>query len=758
MHSLARTRISPRPQIGVLLTEMEGDYHRALLDGVCRKADALGVDLVFYPGHLPGTPVPFEQQFGVVFEMVDPRLLDGLLIFGSTLQFHLDDAGMRCFLDRFGPLNAVVIGHELPGRPAVVLDNHAGFKQLVQHFIVTHGHRRIAMIESPGDNHDAQERLQAYLDAHRDAGLDVDPALRVQGQFHQVSGRQAMQDLLARGAPFGALVCANDEMAQGALSVAVERGLRVPEDLAIGGFDDLLSIYHVGPSLTTVNQAIDTQGETALALLVRRFRGEAVAPQTRIATRLVLRRSCGCIGQMGALALPQTSLQARAEELVRQMDAPAHLTAGLVDDVLALREALLDDVGAKSFEEILTRVAFAWLQRQADISRLQNLLLGLQQHLVGPLPSPQLAHQVAQRLQRGQIALVNSLELFHNRERVLMGNSAWDLRRQLKTRVTTDDVDALLAVLADALKKLGIGTCFIALYRAPLTLAQVRSHGLPSTSRLVLALEHGELHTEWMGQDFPTTELMPASVHDGDGPLRRVVLPMFYLQEHFGFIVLDRQREERFNYEDLRHEITTALHSCLVVKELGAARDLLRSDLDRAQRDNEALSHLAMRDDLTGLFNRRGFFELAQTLMSTARLTGQPLTLIFADLDGLKLINDNHGHEEGDAAIRASARLLQQTFRQDDIVSRIGGDEFVVLTRSGSLDSLPEIERRLDKRFDEFNAASGKPYRVGCGLGGRLIQADSIEPLDSVLAQADRLLYDAKRRKRALRETSAPPA
>lgn len=734
---------------------MDGEYHRALLNGMCRKADALGVDLIFYPGRHPGTPQPFEQQFGIVFDMADSSLLDGLLILGATMQFHLDDTGMRQFLERYSHMNSVVIGYELPDRPAVILANKNGFKALVEHFIQVHGHRNIAMIEGPMDNRDAQERLEAYLEAHREAGIEPDPALRVPGLFHQVSGQQAMQQLLARRVPFTALLCANDEMAQGALSVAVERGLRVPEELAIGGFDDLLSIYHDGPSLTTVNQSIDTQGEMALDLLVRRLRGHDVPMLTEVGTRLVLRRSCGCVGPRTMLAPRERTLAARAEELVRTMDAPAVLASSLVEDVLALRRALLAEDGAKRFDEILTRVAFVWLEQQADISKLQNLLLGLQRHLLGPLDTKRMA-MVAERLQLGQIAIVNTLEQLHNRERVLERNSSWDLRRQLKTRVTTQDLDALTVVLADALKTLGMQTCLVALYREPVSMAQVRLHGLPPTSRLVLALHGGRLYPEWTEQDFPTTQVMPVAMV-AEQPLRHVVLPMFYLQEHFGYIVLDRNLEDHFyHYEDLRHEITTALHSCLVVKELGAARDLLRSDLDRAQRDNEALSHLAMRDELTGLFNRRGFFELAHTLMSTARLTGQPLTLIFADLDGLKGINDNHGHEEGDVALRAAAKLLQQTFRQDDIVSRIGGDEFVVLTRSSNLESLPEIERRLAKRFEEFNAGSGKPYAVGCSLGGYLMPADSMEPLDSVLSQADRLLYDAKRRKRSIRDAAVP--
>ena len=94
MRSLARSP-NRRLQIGVLLTELDGEYHRGLVDGVCRRATAAGVDLVFYPGHLPGAAEPFEQQFGAVFEMVDPALLDGLLVLASSLQYYLDSSGMR---------------------------------------------------------------------------------------------------------------------------------------------------------------------------------------------------------------------------------------------------------------------------------------------------------------------------------------------------------------------------------------------------------------------------------------------------------------------------------------------------------------------------------------------------------------------------------------------------------------------------------------------------------------------------------------
>jgi signal transduction histidine kinase/DNA-binding LacI/PurR family transcriptional regulator/DNA-binding NarL/FixJ family response regulator len=586
MRSLARSP-NRRLQIGVLLTELDGEYHRGLVDGVCRRATAAGVDLVFYPGHLPGAAEPFEQQFGAVFEMVDPALLDGLLVLASSLQYYLDSSGMREFLSRFSARHGLCVGYELPGWPTVLLDNHSGFKALVQHFIAVHGHRDIAMIEGPAGNRDAQERLQAYLDALHEAGIEPDPRLRAPGLFYESSGREAMQALLSRGVGFTALVCANDEMAHGALSVAVERRLRVPEDVAIGGFDDLLSIRRAGPSLTTVNQAIATQGETALSLLLDRLAGRPVPDCTRIATRLVPRYSCGCLRPAALPGDGRRTLAARADALVRAMNAPAELAPSLQSRLLDMRRALLAAGGEQRFEDLLTGIAFDWLRQHPDIAALQTLLLGIPSELLADASAEQ-AMRAATRLQRGQIVLVNAWDIFRSRDRVEFGHCAIELRKQLKTRVSTDDIDALLQVLAEAARNLGVATCFIALYTQPATLARIRSHGAPATSRLVLALQDGVLHPEWTGREFATRELLPADVRGPDEPVRRVVLPMFYVQEHFGFIVLDRPADHRFEYEDLRHEISTALHSGLVVRELGATIARLQSMFEETQRARDA--------------------------------------------------------------------------------------------------------------------------------------------------------------------------
>jgi diguanylate cyclase (GGDEF)-like protein len=120
---------------------------------------------------------------------------------------------------------------------------------------------------------------------------------------------------------------------------------------------------------------------------------------------------------------------------------------------------------------------------------------------------------------------------------------------------------------------------------------------------------------------------------------------------------------------------------------------MLRRDLDQVSLHNEMLTQLAERDELTGLYNRRGFFGLAQRQIEDS--LSYPMMIIFSDIDDLKSINDTHGHPEGDFAIRQVAEILTQTFRGGDIVARIGGDEFVVLSPKCTPVDLANIKKRI---------------------------------------------------------------
>ena len=166
-------------------------------------------------------------------------------------------------------------------------------------------------------------------------------------------------------------------------------------------------------------------------------------------------------------------------------------------------------------------------------------------------------------------------------------------------------------------------------------------------------------------------------------------------------------------------------------------------DISERKRSEE-LRRLALLDELTGLNNRRGFLLLAEHQMSVARRDTKPLALLFIDLNNLKTINDSFGHKEGDRAICDAAGILKETFRESDIVARVGGDEFCILmTTDNELDIDTPIGR-LNTNVELHNAQAIRPYKVSLSVGTSHFDPNEPVPIEDLMRQADVLMYEAK--------------
>jgi diguanylate cyclase (GGDEF)-like protein len=160
------------------------------------------------------------------------------------------------------------------------------------------------------------------------------------------------------------------------------------------------------------------------------------------------------------------------------------------------------------------------------------------------------------------------------------------------------------------------------------------------------------------------------------------------------------------------------------------------------------LGELALEDELTGLHNRRGFLMLAEKQLQIAQRTGRPDLMLFADLDGMKHINDELGHEAGDAALRRAAAVLRAAFRTSDIIARLGGDEFIVLCPNTTPASGAALLAGLQRFVDEANAGSAAPWRLALSAGTAAFDPQRPVALDELIRAADAAMYDAKQKKR----------
>ncbi len=303
-----------RPTIGVLITRLWVMYDTAHLIEISAIARQRGVNVICMVG---GDFLETSPETSI-FNLIHPDTFSGLIISG-TLGRTVSPALAQRFCDRFAPLPIVSGAFPAMGATQVLADNARGMRSAVEHLLVEHNCHRIAFIRGPAGQREAEERFQGYLDVLKQHALPVAPELIASGDYWRSSGRAAMQALLDRAISLDAVVAANDDMAIGALEVLQMRGVRVPEDVAVVGFDDMPEASLLPIPLTTVRQSCARSAQTMMDVLLRRIEGEQFPAEVTFPTELVIRQSCGCLpgnqAQQRAATYEQVQSQQRMTSL-----------------------------------------------------------------------------------------------------------------------------------------------------------------------------------------------------------------------------------------------------------------------------------------------------------------------------------------------------------------------------------------------------------------------------------------------------------
>lgn len=283
----ARTLVRGRSMaIGVVTQALSSQFYGEIAQGV--EEGLRGSE--YHPIFASGRWQAAEERSAI--DLLLDRQVDGLVVLGGALP----EGELRGIAAR---VPTILVGREIAGmeRQCLHVQNFEGAYQAVRHLIGLN-HRQIAHISGITNHADAQERRRGYEQALRDAGLSVDERLVVEGNFVEQGGLLAIETLIARGTPFTAIFAANDQLAYGARLGLYRRGLRVPDDVSLVGFDDLLISTFTTPPLTTVRHAMLEQGRRAAQAILRMIAGEPADLQP-VAAELVVRESTALLRGWG---------------------------------------------------------------------------------------------------------------------------------------------------------------------------------------------------------------------------------------------------------------------------------------------------------------------------------------------------------------------------------------------------------------------------------------------------------------------------
>jgi DNA-binding LacI/PurR family transcriptional regulator/nitrogen-specific signal transduction histidine kinase/CheY-like chemotaxis protein len=464
-----------RHTVAVLLDHMDlfgGGCEVGMRTALEELGNEFDLNLLLVYGRPLAHPDRSHAAHNGIYELIDSHGVDGLVTLSPALSTFTGPAGLARLFERSKIAARCSAGVAVPGTPSIVIDNVSGMTALLRHLIVDHGHRRVAFIGGIPGNPDAEARLAAYRAVLAEAGLPFDSRLIRFGDFMRRSGELAMLDLLASDAVPDAVVAANDGMALGAMAALERYGYRLPEDVAVTGFDDLSMGRLNDPPLTTVTQPLDTMIALAVRTVVAQLRGESVEPLVQLSAQAVVRESCGCGSpRLRPRKFHEPSRQAPLEFLLEHQARilqhlhdhdplrPAAAQADARRMVLGLSRYLSDP------ETSLSALARDVLREIGpDNERRQALLvnIGLLRDALKPILSPELEDQFHDL--RAQIALTDTRIQVQQRLEI---DQAYSILMQRGEHFSNSlHFDGLRDGLERSLPELGMFTTSMFLHRA----------------------------------------------------------------------------------------------------------------------------------------------------------------------------------------------------------------------------------------------------------------------------------------------------
>lgn len=757
--------------VALFLGDLENEFSSEIYYGAAHTAEQLNINLIVFPVRfIESDTVQHElqnkkylYQYNCMFSYAENQSFDAIIIETAVMSKYVTKDAISAILQRYKNTPVITISEKIDNYPSVSFSSN-GIELEINHLVKNHGCKKIGFVSGPSSNLEAVARFDEYKKALANNGLDFDPELVAEGDFTEECRDVIAKLLDQKGKELDALCFANDHMAVAGYVEIKRRGLTIGKDILVTGFDDIPSAAALPPPLTTIRANYRELGNSALSAAYSVLSGVEISDIT-VSTTLVKRDSCGC----------KSKLTENTESLNYLISNDDDITAFInkINDILFdycnNTHYQLSKRGLNSFLRFIRLILTQ--AKNEDMMPDRNLIIFKFNMLLGDTLSNisadnlnfllssvcDKAVSLADRCEK-RAALYNlfmefyKIIILHNDKH---SNSRYrEIRDNMYTANSIigkviDNPDAGRRVHHDIINELtsiSVNSSFLYLHEAP-----VYTHSRYDWAQPESEILYSFHNNKTFKQPSKTIKIKSSSLFKNDSlPADRytfIAAPIFCREENYGLLLCSVDIEDYIYYSSIIvAQIAYALKLKIMLEEQKSVQTQLRKSLNEANTNNKKLSAISKMDELTGIFNRRGFYE--NVYDSLRHNVGKTAVIIYADLDNLKKINDIFGHDEGDYAIRKSALILKQCLRTGDISARFGGDEFTAFAVVCENNFEELFHQRLEKLCEELNKESGKPYNIHLSAGTFKFTCEKNADITRLMNEADKVLYEHKKNKK----------
>ena len=753
-----------RYRIGLFGVHSTIDYPYLLRMGVQNVLEEAGATLVPISELVPYHTLDNAEAYLSVAAEITSRLnLDAVIYPAGCVAVYLrgnSGKALELLHRTMDPAKTLVLERDVPGYRCLSKDNAPGMHDCLRHLIEDCGFTRIGFVSGPEDSRGAQEREAVYFEELAAHGIEADPRLFARGDFGGDCA-DVVERLLDDNPDIQAIACACDMIAYTVYKVLAKRKLAVGKDVAVTGFDDHPRSAHLDPPLSTVHMTSYDFGRLAAEEALRLCEGK---PQERrlLSSRFIPRSSCG------------EDVRSNIEvfrELLRQKPFPTERFVDiLMDSSLSMASERVAADFRQHVEVFFGKIRATYLRHRdehdesallfssQDLAELfardyhENLSLEgfhtvsitLLEALLEESPEEDAAWVVEQishlhlRIARLLSSNERSNELDTNWREWITFHTMDDALRMSENRPKAREL------MLGELVKLGVREADLYLLPEPVEFIGARAFALSDTLYPVGSVVHGEVRVPERMEPTMFQDLLAQVLPRYADGATCTVGGLMAGNELLGVALMDCG--------------TIGMHRQLMVMlNLGSALKHLQMIANEREmnevlsRNNLLLKEQSTHDELTGLLNRRGMLSLSDRVLKS--YLGRKAVIVYLDLDGLKYINDTFGHDAGDDAIRATARILEGCLPPEGKLGRLGGDEFVAFALVDEDGDPRGPWLRVQEAIAEYNATHDLPYELSISAGATVftIEEDSVDHLAELVVQADERLYEMKRTRKGAR-------
>lgn len=765
--------MSKRLTVGVIVGHAASNHMQDLMKGIQRAADMYEVNVIYYIGvHM--SPSFYEQfndkvaynydyQYNVVYDYATISGCDVLIITYGTISMFVKDIDKQRFLDKFASVPYVVLlDKDESGRgSSLISDNYRGMFNLVEHLVCEHNYKRLAFMAGPTSNTDAEERRKAFIDVCKMHGIVVEDRMFQYGDFTPRVGDK-IRKLFDDNPGLEALVCCNDIMAYEAYRECEARGLEVGKDVAVVGYDDDKMASRMNPPLTTVSQGAFDMGFTAIVDAIRLYSGENTTHKVMLAP-VKVRSSCGCTADMESLRLGHyTGADRYVDELMSYL---------MRYSLISGANQYVEEKIRESFLPVVTYIVNAFMKdggysidANQLIKYLQEIVDGNNYQYISPAGIGDAVGNIIGNIVKAETDS-NRIEAYFDLQSIIQRFLRSLLVKSEAEKVASAQGDAtflpylslqMMNSIADReefylrsvehLSYMGCKSAYLFLLENPIAHREGEQWKMPGFLQLIAYTEngHSKSYKPYEAPVHSRYKLLTDFFKKEDRYVMNVY-DVFLAENQYGILVTETNPDNVALLNLASLQIATAINARVLYVEQQKLHDELGKSMRELEEKTKILSFLSEYDELTGCYNRRGYAEKARQLL--ADCSGEFATILIADLDHLKEINDTFGHIEGDYAIGACAKILREALGQSSILARIGGDEFVAIVHEAGL-SAEEVAARVKQVNEVFTSTDQKPYYVEMSLGYYEFCCSPKLDLQELTDLADRRLYASKAMRR----------